>query len=86
MSEQGIVPDETRQRFQALVTQLANERLFQELTPVERRERLRRVMGIGRGLFSPSDKLIRRKQEDIEIEDRPLGRIASEGGRRRSAR
>lgn len=73
--EERIVPEEAKERFQAMAAELASdERAFKDLNPLEKRQRLHRVMGIGRGLFSPSDELARRKQEDIDLEDRPLGR------------
>ncbi len=64
-----------KERFEKLADELAADpRPFRDLSPEEREERLRRVMGIGRGLFSSSEEFARRKQEEIEIEDRHLGR------------
>jgi len=52
----------------------ADPRPFRELSLEERRSRLRRLRGIGRGLLSSSDEFARRKLEEIEIEDRKFGR------------
>jgi hypothetical protein len=52
-------------------TELAQDpRPFRELSPEERRDRLRRLRGIGRGLLSSSDEIARRKVEEVEIEER----------------
>src|SRR5215217_6937824 len=61
-------------RLAALASELAREpRLFRELAPEERRARLRRLRGAGRGLTSGSEELAKRKLEEIEIEDRKFG-------------
>lgn len=68
-------PMSSRGRMAALVEELAKDsRSFRDLTPEERRERLGRLRGIGRGLTSGSEEFARRKIEEIEIEDRKLGR------------
>lgn len=66
--------EEARKRFTALAAELAADpRPFEQLSLEERRARLRRVMGIGRGLFSPSDEFAQRKQEEIDLEERRFG-------------
>ncbi len=57
--------------FKSLADELAGDpRPFRDLSLEERRSRLRRVVGIGRDLFSPSDEIARRKEEEIEFEER----------------
>jgi hypothetical protein len=64
-----------KERFEKLADELAADpRPFRDLSPEERRSRLRRVAGIGRGLFSSSEEFARRKQEEIALEERHLGR------------
>lgn len=63
-----------RGRLVALAAELAKDpRSFRDLSPEERRERLRRLRGGGRGLTSGSEEFAKRKREEIEIEDRKLG-------------
>lgn len=58
-----------------LAAQLAEDpRPFQELSREERLGRLRRLMGAGRGLCSTSEEFSRAKNEEIEIEQRHVGR------------
>src|ERR1700710_3157914 len=53
-------------RFESLADELAADpRPFRDLSPDERTARLHQVVGIGRGLFSPSEELSRRKEEDL---------------------
>jgi hypothetical protein len=67
--------EEAERRFKSVAAELAADpRRFHDLSREERRARLQTVMGIGRGLLSTSDEIARRKQEEIEIEDRHLGR------------
>lgn len=74
-SEEVAVSESAKKRFRDLADELAaDSRTFRELSPEERKARLQRVMGIGRGLFSSSEEFARRKEEEIEIEDRHLGR------------
>jgi hypothetical protein len=62
--------DEARARWQAMRAELTQDRRpFRQLSPEERRERLRRLQGIGRGLLSTSDEIARRKVEEVEIEE-----------------
>jgi hypothetical protein len=62
-------------RLAALAAELAKDpRSFRDLAPEERRERLRRLRGAGRGLTSGSEEFAKRKREEIEIEERKLGR------------
>jgi hypothetical protein len=72
--------DEDRQpegqgRMAALAADLAKDpRPLRELSPEERADRIKKVMGVGRGLMSTTEEFSRRKQEEIEIEERKLGR------------
>lgn len=66
---------EARSRWQAARAELARDsRPFRQLSPEEQRDRLRRLQGIGRGLFSPSEEFVRRKAEEVEIEERKFAR------------
>jgi hypothetical protein len=67
-------PASAKARFESLADELAAARPFQELSQEERRARLCRVVGIGRDLFSPSEEHARRKDEEIETEERRFGR------------
>jgi hypothetical protein len=68
-------PPQNRGSLAALAAELAQDpRPFQELTSEERRARLRRLRGAGRGLTSGSEEFAKRKQEEIEIEERKFGR------------
>jgi hypothetical protein len=58
-----------RGRLAALAAELAKESIsFKELPPEERRARLRRLRGAGRGLTSGSEELARRKPDEIDLE------------------
>ena len=62
-------------RLATLAAELAQEaRPFRELTLDERRARLLRLQGAGRGLTSGSVEFAKRKAEEIEIEERKFGR------------
>jgi hypothetical protein len=64
-----------RTRWQAVIAELARDpRPFRQLSPEERRDRLRRLQGIGRGLLSSSENFARRKAEEVEIEERKFAR------------
>ncbi len=64
-----------RGRLAALAAELAQEpKAFRELTPEERRARLRRLRGAGRGLTSGSEEFARSKDAEIDIEERKFGR------------
>jgi len=66
---------EARSRWQTARAELARDRRpFRELSPEERRDRLRRLQGIGRGLLSSSEEFARRKAAEVEIEERKLAR------------
>lgn len=66
---------EDQGRMAALARGLARDpRLFRELSPEERRTRIEKVMGVGRGLMSTSEEFAERKHEEVEIEERKLGR------------
>ena len=57
-------------RLASLAAEFAKDpRSFQELSVEERRARLERVMGAGRGLFSSSEEFARRKLDEIELEE-----------------
>src|ERR1700710_431391 len=67
--EQTKGPPQGRGRLAALAAELAKDpRPFRDLAPEERRERLRRLRGAGRGLTSGSEEFAKRKREEIEIE------------------
>lgn len=69
------VSESAKARFESLADELATDpRPFRDLSQEERKARLRRVVGIGRELFSPSEEIARRKDEEIEIEERRFGR------------
>lgn len=73
--EQTETRPQGRGSLAALATELARDpKPFRDLTPEERRARLRRLRGAGRGLTSGSEEFVRRKQEEIELEERTLGR------------
>jgi hypothetical protein len=72
---QAAAPSQGRGRLAALAAELAQDpRPFRDLAPEERRARLRRLRGAGRGLTSGSDELAKQKLEEIEIEERKFGR------------
>ena len=67
--------ESAKERFESLADELAADpRPFRDLSQEKRTARLRRVVGIGRELFSPSEEVARQKDEEIEIEERRLGR------------
>ncbi|HZF11480.1 MAG TPA: hypothetical protein VFE33_22045 [Thermoanaerobaculia bacterium] len=71
--EERAAASPARGRLAALAAELAQDpRPFRTLPPEERRARLRRLRGSGRGLTSGSEELARRKQEEIELEERKL--------------
>lgn len=60
-------------RWDAAAAELAlDPRPFRELTADERRARLRRLRGVGKGLLPPSEEFLKQKREEVEIEDRKL--------------
>ena len=66
---------ETLARWDAASAALAlDPRPFRELTSEERRARLRRLRGIGRGLLPSSEEFLAQKREDIELEEPCSGR------------
>jgi hypothetical protein len=74
---ESVSPEE-RLSLEDLAAQLAADpRPFRELTLEERRARLRKVVGIGRGLLSSSDEFARLKQEEIDLEEERLIRRRS---------
>jgi hypothetical protein len=57
-------------RWDAAAAEVGLEaRSFRELTPEERRARLRRLRGVGRGLLPSSQEFLRQKREEVELED-----------------
>ncbi|MFY9820276.1 MAG: hypothetical protein WAM82_02775 [Thermoanaerobaculia bacterium] len=76
-TEKGVVTvsESAKMRFASLADELAADpRPFRDLSQDERKARLRQVVGIGREIFSPSEEIARRKEEEIEIEERRFGR------------
>jgi hypothetical protein len=62
---------EALERWQSLAVGLAADgRPFDELSPEERRSRLRQVMGAGRGISSSSEEFARQKANESELEER----------------
>ena len=62
-------------RMAALASDLAKDpRPLRELSPEERRARIEKVMGVGRGLMSTSEEFAERKRDEVELEERKLGR------------
>jgi hypothetical protein len=49
-------------------------RPFRELPLEERRARLRRLRGIGRGLLPSSEEFLKQKRKEVEVEERKLAR------------
>jgi len=74
-AERTEVAPQARGRLAALASELAQDtRSFRELTPEERRVRLRRLRGAGRGLTSGSEEFAKSKLQETEIEERKFGR------------
>ena len=70
-----VTRPEGRGRLASLARTLAEDgRPFRELSAEERGARLGRVMGAGRGLMSTSEEFARRKVEEVELEERKLGK------------
>ena len=73
-------PEESRRpegqgRMVALAAELAKDpRPFNELSPEERAARIKKVIGVGRGLMSTTEEFTRQKREEVEIEERKLDR------------
>jgi len=62
-------------RWDATAAELAlDPRPFRELTLEERRSRLRRMRGVGRGLLPSSEEFLRQKREELELEERKFAR------------
>lgn len=71
--EQTEAPAQGRGRLAALAAELARDpKPFRDLTLEERRARLRRLRGAGRGLTSGSEGFAKSKQVEMEIEERKL--------------
>ena len=66
---------EASRRFAEVARKLAEDpRPFKELSLEERRARLQQIAGIGRGLSSGTEEFMRRKQEEIDLEEGKFGR------------
>jgi hypothetical protein len=66
---------EAKGRLASLAAELAKDPTsFQDLSEGERKARLKRVMGAGRGLLSSSEEFAHRKIEEIELEEAKLRR------------
>ena len=62
-------------RLAKLVAELSQDpRPFSELSQEEKRARLGRIQGAGRGILTPSEDFARQKAEEIELEERKFGR------------
>jgi hypothetical protein len=73
-TSEKAIPDALA-RWDAAAAELARDpRPFRELTLEERRARLRRLRGIGRGLLPSSEEFLREKREEVGIEERKLAR------------
>jgi hypothetical protein len=72
---ESTVSESAKMRFANFADELAaDSRPFRDLSHDERKARLQRVVGIGREIFSPSEEVARRKEEEIELEERRFGR------------
>jgi hypothetical protein len=68
-------PEEAVQKFHEVVDRLAADpRPFHDLSDEEKNARLNLILGMGRGLFSSSEERARRKQEEIDLEERRFAR------------
>jgi len=75
MESSGKASPEALARWDAAAAELAADpRPFRELTLKERRARLRRLRGIGRGLLPSSAEFQRQKREEVELEERRFAR------------
>ncbi len=62
-------------RWDATAAEIAADpRPFRQLTVEERRARLSRLRGIGRGVLPSSAEFLRQKREEVELEERKLAR------------
>jgi hypothetical protein len=62
-------------RWDAAAAEIARDpRPLSELTLEERRARLRRMRGIGRGLLPSSEEFLRQKREELDLEERKFAR------------
>ena len=66
---------EALERWDAAAVEVRRDpRPFRELSLEERRARLRRLRGIGKGLLPSSEEFLRQKREEVELEERKLAR------------
>lgn len=64
-----------RERWAAMASDLrADPRPFQSLSEEERRVRLERLLGAGKGLLSSTEEFARWKQEEIDLEEEKFAR------------
>jgi hypothetical protein len=61
-------------RWDEVTAEIADWRSFRELTLEERRARLRRLRGIGKGLLPSSEEFQREKAEEADLEERKFAR------------
>jgi hypothetical protein len=62
-------------RWDAAAAEAARDpRPFRELPLEERRSRLRRMRGVGKGLLPSSEEFLRQKREELELEERKFAR------------
>lgn len=78
-AERETLPEKASQealtRWDAAAKELAlDPRPFRELPLEERKARLRRLRGIGKGLLPSSEEFLRQKREEVELEERKLAR------------
>lgn len=67
--------EEALARWDAASRELAlDPRPFRELSREERRARLRRMRGIGKGLLPSSEEFLRQKRDETELEERKFAR------------
>ncbi len=75
VSEERESPQKASQdaltRWDAAAAELASDpRPFRELTAEERRARLSKLRGVGRGLLPSSEEFLKERREEVELEDR----------------
>jgi len=72
---QEKVSPEALARWDAAAAEVGRDpRSFRELSFEERRARLRRLRGIGRGLLPSSQEFLRQKRDEVDLEERKLAR------------
>ena len=67
--------EEAIRRFEEVADRLAAApRAFHDLSDEEKDARLDQILGMGRGVLSSSEEFIKRKQEEIDLEERRFAR------------